>query len=524
VTRTTTAYNLGYSSLYDGDLTIDNWGNWIVTDSHIILQFCNIQFNHYGGWFKSTYSFESNPRPTIIWYNSDVFFGIGADVTAFNGPVEFYSTNTISPSGYAASTPSRVVFDTPGLIISNALFNGVDILFNYDGWIRDSNITNFSTLNGTENSFAIAYLTGEISLQNTFLVTGISQFQVIIEDGAKVSLTSNFGLLGNLLFINNGTLIYNSRSDLYWDATATWVNLGLLEVINYDNDYIRGSVFPGLYEPTNVGTLINRGTIQFTSGGGFYYFDGTGKFLQCNQGVMKYGYGTPTSESYPSLSRFAEIAIDGYIAVYIDEWTQRSFETLFSWQPGHYKNNTKKMWFGSVTLLTRYHYIPKSPQILCFDPSAGYGYLYATDDGLCYPPYVPVANRFISGDACSRVSHKIMKMIPSCPVGANCGLDTGIPNMRPSPQPEPLTTDEDDNNKTPSKGVVIGAITASLCIIVLVLFIFGIYKLRSRNTRKQTTEMNGAEYGMVATDEPDLNYDSNQLVPIYIEMTNKGNR
>jgi len=254
-------------------------------------------------------------------------------------------------------------------------------------------------------------------------------------------MTNEFGILGNVVFVNSGTFIFDSNGDLYFDAAAFWINMGLMRVINHSNDYIIGSNFGGV--ATGAGTMINMGTIQFESLGGFNWEAGTGNFYQTDSGVMKYIYGVGSDPSYP---QFADVALDGYIGVYFATgYTTSSSYTLFTWKASDYASDPQSMWTGDLTVSTNdnAHTIP-SPQQSCYDPTGGEAYLYPISGGLCSSQssgYVTFSNPSPTGGVTSGITNppatvtSLLAQTPPCGAhSANtaCGQNVGISSNGPA--------------------------------------------------------------------------------------------
>jgi hypothetical protein len=247
-------------------------------------------------------------------------------------------------------------------------------------------------------------------------------------------MNSYFALTGSVTLINNGTWIFDSSSYLYWDVNAYWVNLGLLSVIKYSNDYIQGTQFPGSSTYSDVGTLVNYGTIEFTQSGGLNFQQGTGTFKQCKHGILKFGYvegGTPGSVTLPN------IEIDGFIGFAFDDeaTVPTSGTTLFSFV----ESDTGELPFGSFTGL--FDTITKGPgliddsRLVCFDKTGSVSVYDLIDEKICPDGEYQTLLPHVTGDSCSDLPDEIKALedLARCPAGANCGIDTGAPAGEPSP-------------------------------------------------------------------------------------------
>jgi len=241
-------------------------------------------------------------------------------------------------------------------------------------------------------------------------------------------MTSYFYLLGKVTLINNGHWIYNSGSELYWDYDATWVNIGWLEVIKSSVDFIKGTTFPGR-SVTEVGTMVNMGTIDFKESGGLNFQQKSGTFLQCEHGIMKFSYdddGTPGTISLP------DVKLDGYVGIHYGGKVKPSTtvgQTVFTWVKPAAAVPT-----GSVSLVSDYSgsLADLSTFIVCFSKTlntATINYVKVTDP-LCPSGYTQILDPIPTGDACSGLpdSIKILKDLASCPASAGCGTDTGKPS------------------------------------------------------------------------------------------------
>jgi len=245
-----------------------------------------------------------------------------------------------------------------------------------------------------------------------------------------------FALTGTVTLINNGTWIFDSNSYLYWDVDAYWVNLGLLSVINYSNDFIQGTQFPGTKPVTDVGTLVNMGTIEFKNSGGLNFNQATGTFKQCKHGILKFGYGVDSTGTSPGSIKLPSIEIDGFIGFALgdDASVPSSGEALFSFVP----EASGELPFGSFTglfdTITNGPGVIDSSRIVCFSKDGSVAVYSLIDDKICpdgeYQTLLPNV-----GSACSGLPDGIKNLedTASCPAGANCGIDTGAPAGEPNP-------------------------------------------------------------------------------------------
>jgi len=233
------------------------------------------------------------------------------------------------------------------LTINNATFYGYSVTFNYNATLNNCNLTYYTILNSSKavtvwlTGYSETYESGFASYQAPGNLT------VFVKSGATVHMTGEFALIGTVVLVNNGTWIYDSGADLYFDQNAYWINLGFMNVINHANDYIRHSTF--FAGAAGVGTMINTGTIQFSAGGGLYFYDNLGALYQCTNGVLKYWF---SDLLYPAESNLAQVSLDGTIAVVVTGAVSTSpVQTLFSWQTSFYSSVTnfpKNMWIGNV--------------------------------------------------------------------------------------------------------------------------------------------------------------------------------
>jgi hypothetical protein len=436
--------SIGYGSSSSYYLNVGSWGSWIVNDPKVVLQFYYINmFNIYGGSFQGTWIQSSPTDVTIQFYYCEVVLqqGAGGDATGA-GAVSFqyvyFESRGQNSDYYADPPPNGLTFNTTGVTVADSVFDGVNIVFLYDGWLMDCNITGSSLVNSSSTVSGVhAYIVGQNNNVYDSMFAGIgTDFIIEIKYGAQITMTSTFYIFGSVTIINNGTWVYNSGSSLYWDAAATWVNLGLMDVTLHSNDWIQGTTFPGLTTPTTVGTMANMGTIQFTNGGALDFYDTTGTFRQCSNGILKFQF-TSTGSSSTS-GKFPDIYLDGYIGVSYDD-TFTSGQQLFTWA-----KPAGAIPPGSVKLVSNGPAL-SVPQIICFSPTGNDVTLYKITDsslttsGICnsgeYQNLVPI----VGGDACSSLPDSIKNLadMASCRADAGCGLDTGSTGSGPVTPPPP---------------------------------------------------------------------------------------
>jgi fermentation-respiration switch protein FrsA (DUF1100 family) len=410
----------------DYPLIINSWGTWDVsqtTQTYLRFYFLG-GFNIYGGSFKGGW-IASGSTATIVWYGSDVVFqnGAGGDSTgagavSFTGYVLFQSYYTQSGTDYSSSPINVVAFNCSGVTVANAELNGVNVVFYYDGWLSGVNVTNYGFINSSTTGVH-AYFVGNSIVSNAVFAGLGTNFIVQVQFGATVTMLNEFAIYGTITVINNGTWIYNSNSDLYFDAVAYWVNLGVFSVINYANDWIRGSSFPGLTTPTSAGTIVNMGTITFSAGGGFYFYDATGTFLQCSNGIIKLNF---TLTTQPGQLRLAACEIDGYIgAAFSSDYSETALPvtvlTSIPSDPTALPSGDVSFSGSGLSLLDL---------TVCYSETGSVTFYKRSDQPLCptdeYQNLVP-----ITGGACGSLPANILMLedLASCPADANCGFDTG---------------------------------------------------------------------------------------------------
>lgn len=252
--------------------------------------------------------------------------------------------------------------------------------------------------------------------------------RVIVEDGATFYPHNYLGLVGPVKFINNGTIIADYGGDVYWYPEAWFVNLGLIDISTYTVSFDQ-SQFPDSTSH-EIGTFVNRGTVQFSKSGGTIYADG-GQVYQCEHGVFKYTFGATT---YSSASTLFKLSVDGYIGVNFEkDYKLPSYQTLLYWDEASYADQSKKgVFIGGITEFTNGPGTIATPQILCLDGSIGYLYLYSLFDGTCSKHgtgYTNTINAAPVGGVCNKnlVPKELTDLVASCPVSKNCGIDTGTP-------------------------------------------------------------------------------------------------
>jgi hypothetical protein len=437
-TTSADTFYIGTGSGSSVNLYVDSWGIWDVSDSRIIVKFYYLQvFNIYGGSFVG--SWIDATTVSIQFYGvKDVILqdGAGGDATTGVGAVTFQYVNfgsSITQYGtYVDPGPNTFTFNTTGVTVSESQFtSSINILFLYDGWLENCNISNSAMVNSSSTVSGVhAYFIGDNNNLNDAIFAGIgTDFIVQVEETGVVSMTSDFALYGSVKLVIVGTWVYDSGSSLYWDADAFWINLGLMSVVNHANDWIQASTFPSVSPPTpSVGIMVNYGTIEFSSGGGLNFHDGTGSFRQGKNGIMKFEYGDSDSGSVT----FAEVQLEGWIGVYFsDSYTFSSFgdNLFFTWT-----KPAGVLPFGSL------NYIAKGPGILgdidqyiCFSPSGNDVTVYRVKDLLTVPPGCPDGEYhvLVPGDATSDLPDdvKAFEAQAVCSADKGCGsIDSGTPS------------------------------------------------------------------------------------------------
>jgi hypothetical protein len=334
---------IGYSESYP--LTIDNRGAWKAEDPLLYVIFYEIdQFNHYSGNYTGTYvssTTDTYPEATIQFRDTNFNIeGVDDDDNTdasetFLGPTYYYSSSSNSYY-YYGSDVKRVVLNTTNINLAWARFEGVNILFNYNGTIRDSNFTSYATVNSTSGS--TAFINGTNVLYSLLAFAAVNPgdaLNVVIQNGAVLTSygsSANLGIYGNTIFINNGQF-NDGDIRFYLDETAWLFNYGLITLANSDYLILSTSGFENNPNPTTVGNVVNRGTIELIESSTFSYYE-TGVYHQCSDGAIKYGIGlTSGSSSTPSIT-FKETRLDGYFLLYLGDnydLTNYYYTALFSY-------------------------------------------------------------------------------------------------------------------------------------------------------------------------------------------------
>jgi len=181
--------------------------------------------------------------------------------------------------------------------------------------------------------------------------------------------------------------------------------------------------------------MVNMGTIQFSNTGGLNFQQATGTFLQCNHGILKFGFGSAFT-SAPGYVTLPNIEMNGYIGIFnSDTTTPLDGTQLFTWIFD--STDSVGLFKGNVGLVVS----PSLTQKICYQNTqtsgavALYTYpLLTTTDVLCpsgYSLYVSID----TSDVCSGLPNYItdLESEASCPAGNNCGFDTGVPTGEPTP-------------------------------------------------------------------------------------------
>jgi len=423
-------------------LYINSWGTWDLSASHTYLQFDYIAgFNIYGGDFIGGWIISSggSTYAAIQWTGTDIVFqaGAGGDSTGagavtFEGAFLIQSYYTQSFSDYSTEHINSVTFNTTGVTISNAELNGANIVFLYDGWLSNCNITNYALVNSSTTVSGVhAYFVGINKVDNAVFAGVGTDFIVQVEYEATVTMVDEFALTGSVTLINNGTWVYDSNGDLYFDVQATWINLGYFQDIQYYNDYIKGTTFPGLSASTDVGTIINMGTLEFTNGGGLNFEEGTGTVRQCPNGVIKLGFTTSSAPGSITLPNSANLYLDGYVgySVSSDYTISSSGIELYSWIPAD-PTATADVHLS----LTGSGYDSTLLEV-CF-ANSGTATLYKRTDQPTCPAGSTQFPGALPSPACDNLPDAIknLQALASCRFGApNCGIDVGAPAPTPAP-------------------------------------------------------------------------------------------
>jgi len=421
-------------------LYIDSAGSWVVTDTKVVLGFNYI--DAFNIWSGSLEGYWVDPTTVSIqFYGSNVVFqaGAGGDDTGVGAVtikyVEFGSS--ISQYGtYSDPPPNAVIYNTTGVTISNSQFDSsINIVFLAEGYLEDCNITGSAMVNSSSTvSGVVAHFIGVNNYVDGGIFAGIgTDFIIKVDKDSYVTMYNTFYLYGSVTLVNDGTWEYNSGSDLYWDAQAYWVNLGLITVIRASNDYIRYSTFPSIAPPDAVvGTMVNYGTIEFVSGGGFYFYSQTGSFRQGKNGIIKFELGDSDSGSV----QFAEVVLYGWIGVYYSAKysVSTSGDVFFTW-----KTPADDVPTGSISFTASgpdYLGLDISTvQIVCFSKTSLNAKVYNIKDLLSQysSPFCPTGETQIlsgTGDGNDDLPDNIKALedTGSCPANADnpCGsIDTG---------------------------------------------------------------------------------------------------
>jgi len=414
--------------------TINNWGNWTATDASTYLKFYQITFNHYGGNFFSTW--YSTSQPTIVFDNSFFYFKPGSENGGFWGPVYFTSDYNNYYNGIASSPPVVVEIDTTGLTISNAWFYGVNIVVNNNVTISNSNFTTYATLNSTQSGIGVTF-DGTVQATSLLIVslTGTTPGPIFTISTAHLStfeLDGTLGLFGNVQVLTFGNTTLTSATTIYQDAQTYWVNFGNLDVSNGNSFSIYGSSFTSS-TTSNIGTFVNKGTVNvYQSSDISYEPQNDGTFLQCKDGVIKLAYGYPSVGDAPGYISLSQLSLDGYIGVYIDNSYPFSNEYPLYWDASYYATASDKIWTGTLDVFsyTQGNLFPIY-EVFCYDTSsASYGYLYLKPLSTSICTTTTSKGYFGSSVACSGLDADIPgfdNYVTYCPVGAECGLPTGVP-------------------------------------------------------------------------------------------------
>jgi len=246
-----------------------------------------------------------------------------------------FASSITQYSTYSDPAPNTVIYNTTGVTISSSQFdNSINIVFLAEGYLEDCNITDSAMVNSSSTvSNVIAHFIGVNNYIDGAIFAGFgTNFVIKVDKDSYVTMTGVFSLYGPVILVNDGTWVFNSNSDLYWDKEAYWVNLGLLTVTTSSRDYIRYSTFPTVSPPEMVvGTMVNYGTIEFVSGGGFYYFSENGSFRQGKNAITKFQLGDSASGS---VQLGGPNVLYGYIGVYYSAGYDLSSlgDSFFSWK------------------------------------------------------------------------------------------------------------------------------------------------------------------------------------------------
>jgi hypothetical protein len=364
--------------------------------------------------------------PSVYWYGSDVVLqeGSGGDATGvgavtFEGAVSFESDTTQYFTGFSSTPPNSITFNTTGVTVSNAVFDSMNIYFFESGTLMDCNITSYSILNTTETDI-IAHITGTNNIVTGSTFAGIdTNFVVQVEEGTTMTMPAEFHLLGSVTLRNYGTWVYESSAYLYFDEVAYWINLGLMTVETYSNDYIRGTQFySSTY--TEVGTFVNMGTLQLLSGGGLNFEQESGTLIQCKNAITKIQYG-PTN---PGTITLPTIIFEGYIGILIEgDATPSDGTTIFTFIP----DTTLGSFSGDIEdVLVEGEPLTWFP-LVCTDKTGKVKIYDAIDNNyLCPDQETQILNPVVGG--CDSLPDAIKNLQDSatCPATKACGIDTGV--------------------------------------------------------------------------------------------------
>jgi len=428
--------DIGDGSSYP--LYIENYGTWNVVTGLVRLRFYYLaSFDIFGGSFAGTFldTTSTTYYPTIEFYATNVVLQPGAEAVTFEGATYFNSYYSQSNTDFnsAGSEPNTLIFNTTGVTVSNAWFDSTNIVFLFEGSLADCNITSNGLVNSSSTvTGVVAHFVGNNILQDAIVAGYESDFTVQVDEGATVTMNSVFNLIGTITVLNYGTWIYDSSSSLYFDVQAYWINLGLMQVVNHANDYIYGTSFPGLSTATDAGTMANMGTIEFTNGGGLDFVAGTGTFLQCSKGILKFGWGYPAAGNYPGVSTLPDCTLDGYVGLSYasDSDVPTDGTSIFT-----FVTKDGSAFSGSLETTSANVLDP----LVCVDKTTtaggdGYVRIYdaVTQKLTCPSGATQILIPTLSGDACSNLPAKIKALEDkaTCSVDkkGGCGVDTGTPS------------------------------------------------------------------------------------------------
>jgi hypothetical protein len=418
-------YYIGYQNAQI--FQIDNWGTWVVEDP-IVFRVQNAWWNEYGGAFNST-NYDTDASPTITFYDTEFYLQDGSDSTQWNGPTQFYSYYSQYTDSATSNYVASVVVNTTGVAIAWTEFSGVNVVFNYDAWVWNSNFTSNACVNTTNVATTTVTLGGATWLTGNAIFSGYNgALRVHIDKDAWFFHSSSFYLFGGVEFINSGTFYSDKGSNIYSQAKSMMYNLGLVDVVS---SYILWSScnFPD-GTAQNIGSIVNRGTVQSTGGYVSFARSKGAEFIQCSDGVIKLQFGSdhPSSTSW----YFAGLQVDGYLGILFQKgYTLSTYESLFSWDSSLYQDKTfKGLFVGSITEFTKGPGIVPTPQQIC-SGSGGYAYIYQLLKGTCSAQagstYSVLVNPSPLGGVCKDVPKDIMDMDAPGKAANNVGIDTGAP-------------------------------------------------------------------------------------------------